>query len=99
MGFVNFTSEKKVFKALQFDLSSEDFFKQKDNSFVPRYKKQGKETEVTLYGYAKEAMEGHIKEMKTLGIEVDLVSVICRGLQRFVQFFTKEVGPFYFLFP
>lgn len=88
-------SIRKVRKALDFQLSSEDIYFDEGRFFVPMYKKKEKETLVTLYGYTKESMEGHLHDIKTLGIDSEWVSAVSRSLERFVQFFIVEKESFF----
>jgi|GEM_PF-2104399 len=87
--------DQKVRKALEFQLSSEELYSEDDRIFVPLLKRKGKETEVNLYGYTKEAMEGHLQDVKTLGIDSEWVSTISCALERFAQFFATKTESFF----
>ncbi len=89
------TGDRKVRKALEFQLSSDELYSEEDRYFVPLLKRKGKETEVNLYGYTKEAMEGHLQDVKTLGIDSEWVSTVSRALERFVQFFAIQTESFF----
>lgn len=94
---IPFGSLRKVKKALDFKLSSDELYQDSDRYFVPSYKKMGNETVVTLYGYTKEAMESHLQEVKTLGIDSEWISTVTRAFERFVKYFTP-VDRAFFLF-
>ena len=87
--------DRNVRKALEFQLSSDELYLEEDRYFVPLLKRKGKETEVNLYCYTKEAMEGHLQDVKTLGIDSEWVSTVSRALERFVQFFAIQTGSFF----
>ncbi len=89
------TGKRKILKALKFRLSSDEVYSDEDRCFVPMFNSKDGETEVTLYGYTKEAMDGHIQDIKTLGIDSEWISTISRGLERFVNFFAPTTRPFF----
>ena len=88
-------SLSKVKKALDFYLSSDDIYKEEGRYFIPAFKRHASETEVTLYGYTKEAMEGHLQDIKTLGIDSEWISTISKAFERFVGFFAQEESEFF----
>ncbi len=85
----------KVLKALKFRLSSDPIYSEEDRCFVPMLKTESGQTEVTLYGYTKQAMQEHLDDIKTLGIDSDWVSTVSSGIERFVKFFAGTTAPFF----
>jgi hypothetical protein len=92
---IPFENLKKVKKALEFQLSSEEIYADENRFFVPIFEKYPKETKVTLYGFTKQAMLKHMEAIDSLGVKPEWISSVSRGIERFVQVFAKKAEPFF----
>ena len=85
---------RSVKKALPFQSELAPFFLGENKSVFTFFKRQGKGTKVTLYGFLDMEMESHIQNLKTLGFDTDWVSTAPHALMRFAESFVLDANTY-----